>query len=44
MFIFWIAVIIIIGVAENIKLSYDAYKYHQTPEFQKQYGKYHNRK
>lgn len=37
MFLFWFAVAIVIGVSEEIKLSYDAYKYHQNGGF---YAKY----
>ena len=33
MFLFWFAVAIAIGVSEEIKLSYDAYKYHQRGGF-----------
>ncbi len=44
MFLFWLAIVILIGVGENIKDSYDAYKYHQTPEYQKELNRFTNRK
>ncbi len=33
MFIFWLAVALLIGVSENIKDSYEAYKYNATGGF-----------
>lgn len=44
MFLFWLALAIFIGVCENIKDSYDAYKYHQTPEYQRELNRFNNRK
>ncbi len=35
MFLFWLALLIFIGVCEEVKDSYDAYKFHQTPEYHK---------
>ncbi len=43
MFIFWLLLLITIGVIENIKDSYDAYKYHQTPEYQRELRRFQDR-
>lgn len=37
MFLFWLFVAIAFGILEEVKDSYDAYKYHQSGGF---YGKY----
>lgn len=42
MFLVWLAIIIIIGVAENIKDSYDAYKFHQSREYNDMLKRFHH--
>ncbi len=37
MFLFWLAIAIVIGLSEEIKDSYDAYKYHQNGGFEAKY-------
>ena len=40
MFLFWLLLALAIGIGENIKDSYDAYKYHQTPEYQRELSRF----
>lgn len=44
MFLFWLLLALAIGTIENLKDSYDAYKYHQSPEYQRELQRFQNRK
>ncbi len=43
MIVIYIATLLFLGLKEYIVDSYDAYKYHQTPEYQKLMSRYNNR-
>ncbi len=40
MFLFWLLLLLAVGIAEEAKDSYDAYKYHQTPEYQRELNRF----
>ena len=41
MIIIYILTLLFLGLKESIVDSYDAYKYHQTPEYQKMMRRYY---